>query len=182
MQSVIILISVTKELPVESKLSQWSAMKRHWMNIWIEFSTTSPSGLDGPPGPYPEWIVSRLSPRPVPRAVLDMFTRDLQESNKLLCGNNFKLVEKPLMPLLVEDVGSSQAGVGERACARVGWDQQKVTYGAKQDTGMRSISPRSSSAGGVVLGFLGRTATNAMLASARGRRRTWRGGGGSQLE
>ena len=28
------LISVTKELPVESKFSQWSAMKWHWKNIY----------------------------------------------------------------------------------------------------------------------------------------------------
>ena len=34
LQSVIILISVTKELPVGSKFSQWSAMKRHWKNMY----------------------------------------------------------------------------------------------------------------------------------------------------
>ena len=67
----------------------------------------------------------------MPRAVLDLFTRDLQESNKLLCGNTFKLVEKPVMPL-VEAMRQSQAGMGERACARVGWDQRNVTYRAKQ--------------------------------------------------
>ena len=35
------------------------------------------------------------------------------------------------MPL-VKTVRLSQAGVGKRACARVGWDKQKVTYRATQ--------------------------------------------------
>ena len=76
---------------------------------------------------YPEWTVRRSSPR----SVLDLFTMELQESNKLLCGNDFKMEEKPLMPL-AEAVRLSQAGVGKRACARVGWDKQKVTYRATQ--------------------------------------------------
>ena len=61
----------------------------------------------------------RCSPRPAPRPVLDLFIRELQESNKLVCGNIFKLEEKPLMPLM-EAVRPSEACVGSRACARVG--------------------------------------------------------------
>ena len=143
------LMSVTKQLPVGSKFSQWSAMKRYWKNMY-GYRLDGEEGLEplvyynvsfwggGSVLTYPEWTVRRSSPRPVPRSdprpVLDLFTRELQESNKLLCGNTFKLEEKPLMPL-VEAVRLSQAVVGERACARVGWDQQNVTYRAEQVQG-----------------------------------------------
>ena len=74
----------------------------------------------------------KFSPRPVPRSDprpgLDLFTRELQESNKLVCGNTFKLEEKPL----VEAVRPSEAGVGSRACARVGWGQPRVQYRAEE--------------------------------------------------
>ena len=138
------LMSVTKQLPVGSKFSQWSAMKRYWKNMY-GYRLDGEEGLEplvyynvsfwggGSILTYPEWTVRRSSPRPVPRSdprpVLDLFTRELQESNKLLCGNTFKLEEKPLMPL-VEAVRLSQAVVGERAW--VGWEQQKVTYRAEQ--------------------------------------------------
>ena len=124
------LVSVTKQLPEGSKFSQWSAMKRYWKNMY-GYRLEGEEGMEplvyynvsfwgGSVLTYPEWTVRRSSPRPVPRSdprpVLDLFIRELQESNKLVCGNTFKLEEKPL----VEAVRPSEAGVGSRACARVG--------------------------------------------------------------
>jgi len=141
------LVSVTKQLPSESKFSQWSAMKRYWKNmygyrleveegqeplVYYNVSFWSGSVLT-----YPEWTVRRSSPRPVPRSdprpVLDLFTRELQELNRLVCGNTFKLYEKPLMPL-VEAVKVSQAVEGGNISARVGWEMPKVPYRSEEIT------------------------------------------------
>jgi len=141
------LVSVTKQLPSESKFSQWSAMKRYWKNmygyrleveegqeplVYYNVSFWSGSVLT-----YPEWTVRRSSPRPVPRSdprpVLDLFTRELQELNRLVCGNTFKLYEKPLLPL-VEAVKVSQVVQGENMSARVGWEMPKVPYRSEEIT------------------------------------------------
>ena len=134
------LVSITKQLPEGSKFSQWSAMKRYWKNMY-GYRLEGEEGVEpvvyynvsfwaGSVLTYPEWTVRMSSPRPVPRSdprpVLDQFIREVQEVNKLVCGNTFKLQEKPLMPL-VEAVRPSQAAVG-RACAKVGWEQSSVPF------------------------------------------------------
>ena len=141
------LVSVTKQLPTGSKFSQWSAMKRYWKNMYgyrLEVEEGQEplvyynvSFWAGSVLTYPEWTVRRTSPRPVPRSdprpVMDLFTRELQELNRLVCGNTFKLYEKPLVPL-VEAVKVSKAVEGGNISAREGWGVSKVPYRCEEIT------------------------------------------------
>ena len=131
------LVSVTKQLPKDSKFTEWAAMKRYWKNMY-GYRLECEDGVEpvvyynvsffgNPPLTYPEWTVRKFDPRPLPRTdprpIMEQFIKEVVQCNRTICGLNFSLQRKPINPSYVDFKPCS----AEKSNL-IGWPRNQIPY------------------------------------------------------